>query len=127
MTEDYISISTLNDFIFCPYSIYLHNVYMDTDTDMYHALPQIKGKAAHENVDTKQSSTRSSILESLNVVSHEYGIKGKIDILDTTTGRLTERKNNLKNIFQGQIYQLWAQYLCLKKWDIPLHHCVSTR
>ena len=34
MTEDYISISTLNDFIFCPYSIYLHNVYMDTDTDI---------------------------------------------------------------------------------------------
>ena len=34
MTEGYISISTLNDFIFCPYSIYLHHVYMDTDTDI---------------------------------------------------------------------------------------------
>lgn len=31
---DYISISTLNDFIFCPYSIYLHNVYMETDETM---------------------------------------------------------------------------------------------
>ncbi len=31
MEEDYISISTLNDFIFCPYSIYLHNVYMESD------------------------------------------------------------------------------------------------
>ena len=29
--DDYIAISTLNDFIFCPYSIYLHNVYMDAD------------------------------------------------------------------------------------------------
>ena len=28
---DYIHISTLNDFIFCPYSIYLHNVYMESD------------------------------------------------------------------------------------------------
>ena len=27
--NDLIAISTLNDFIFCPYSIYLHNVYMD--------------------------------------------------------------------------------------------------
>ena len=27
--DNYISISTLNDFIFCPYSIYLHNVYMN--------------------------------------------------------------------------------------------------
>ena len=29
MDGDYISISTLNDFIFCPYSIYLRNVYME--------------------------------------------------------------------------------------------------
>ena len=33
--EDYISISTLNDFIFCPYSIYLHNVYMEADETMH--------------------------------------------------------------------------------------------
>ena len=38
--EDYIAISTLNDFIFCPYSIYLHNVYMETDESVYHATPQ---------------------------------------------------------------------------------------
>ena len=37
--EDYISISQLNDFIFCPYSIYLHNVYMETDEGLYHATP----------------------------------------------------------------------------------------
>ena len=47
--EDYISISTLNDFIFCPYSIYLHNVYMDTDEELYHATPQTKGRIAHES------------------------------------------------------------------------------
>lgn len=44
---DYINISTLNDFIFCPYSIYLHNVYMETDETMYHATPQTRGKIAH--------------------------------------------------------------------------------
>ena len=27
--------------------------------------------------------------------------------------KLIERKYNLKQIFQGQIYQLWAQYLCM--------------
>lgn len=36
--DNYISISTLNDFIFCPYSIYLHNVYMEADEGLYHAL-----------------------------------------------------------------------------------------
>lgn len=54
---DYISISTLNDFIFCPYSIYLHNVYMESDEGLYHATPQTKGKLAHEPVDTKSSNS----------------------------------------------------------------------
>lgn len=31
--DNLIAISTLNDFIFCPYSIYLHNVYMDMDKE----------------------------------------------------------------------------------------------
>lgn len=84
--EDYISISTLNDFIFCPYSIYLHNVYMETDVGLYHATPQ---------------------------TSEEYGLIGKIDIYKGKERRLIERKYQLKNIYQGQIYQLWAQYLCM--------------
>ena len=49
--QDYISISTLNDFIFCPYSIYLHNVYMGGDEELVHATPQAKGKAAHAAID----------------------------------------------------------------------------
>ena len=45
--DDYISISMLNDFIFCPYSIYLHNVYKDADEGLYHTKPQTRGKIAH--------------------------------------------------------------------------------
>lgn len=56
--DDYIAIATLNDYIFCPYSIYLHNVYMDTDEGMYKATPQIKGTLVHEGVDHKTSSTK---------------------------------------------------------------------
>lgn len=55
--SDYIAISTLNDFIFCPYSIYLHNVYMETDEMVYHATPQTRGRSAHETVDRKTAST----------------------------------------------------------------------
>ncbi len=51
--DDYIAISTLNDFIFCPYSIYLHNVYMDADEGVYHAVPQTRGRIVHETVDNK--------------------------------------------------------------------------
>ena len=51
--KELIPISKLNDFDFCPYSIYLQNVYMDTDEDLYRAQPQTRGNNAHENVDKK--------------------------------------------------------------------------
>lgn len=111
--DDYISISKLNDFIFCPYSIYLHNVYMETDEGVYHATPQTRGRIAHETVDEKRTSNRSDELQSLPVISHTYGLMGKIDIYRGREKKLIERKYQLKNIYQGHIYQLWAQYLCL--------------
>ena len=111
--DDYISISTLNDFIFCPYSIYLHNVYMDTDEGLYHAKPQTKGKMAHETIDNKTAGNRKEDLFSLPVYSAQYRLMGKVDVYRKKEKLLVERKYQLKKIFQGQIYQLWAQYICL--------------
>jgi len=113
--DAYITISTLNDFIFCPYSIYLHNVYMEADEGLYHATPQTQGRIAHEAVDSKKASTRADDLQSLPVISEEYGLMGKIDLYKGREHKLIERKYQLKQIFQGQIYQLWAQYLCMKE------------
>ncbi len=78
--DDYIAISTLNDFIFCPYSIYLHNVYMEMDEGVYHAVPQTRGRIAHETVDNKKTSNRSDELQALPIISERYGLTGKIDI-----------------------------------------------
>lgn len=111
--EDYITISTLNDFIFCPYSIYLHNVYMEADEDVYHATPQTTGKIAHRSIDTKTYSSRKDDIVSLPVLSEELGIMGKIDIYKQKEMLLVERKYQLKQIFKGQIFQLWAQYFCM--------------
>lgn len=113
MEEEYISISTLNDFIFCPYSIYLHNVYLESDEGVYHATPQTRGRIAHESVDEKRASNRKDELQSLPIISHTYGLMGKIDIYRGREKKIIERKFQLKNIYQGQIYQLWAQYLCM--------------
>ena len=74
MEEDYISISALNDFIFCPYFIYLHNVYENTDESLFHATPQTQGRIAHEIVDEKKSSTRRNVLQALLVYSEKYGL-----------------------------------------------------
>ena len=113
MEEDYISISTLNDFIFCPYSIYLHNVYMESDEGLYHATPQTRGRIAHETVDNKKASNRADDLQSLPILSEKYQLVGKIDLYRGKEKKLIERKYQLKNIYQGQFYQLWAQYLCM--------------
>ncbi len=111
--EDYIPISELNDFIFCPYSIYLHNVYMETEEDVYHALPQVRGKNSHNIIDSKKTTTKVDIIESLPVMSTSFGIYGKIDVYDKETQILYERKYELKQIFKGQIYQLWSQYYAM--------------
>ncbi len=73
--QEYIAISTLNDFIFCPYSIYLHNV-------------------------------------------ERYHLMGKIDVYRKKEKMLIERKYQLKQIYQGQIYQLWGQMFCLQEMGI---------
>ncbi|MCM1222844.1 MAG: type V CRISPR-associated protein Cas4 [Lachnospiraceae bacterium] len=113
--NDYIAISTLNDFIFCPYSIYLHNVYMETDETIYHATPQTRGRSVHETVEKKTASNRADDILALPVYSEEFGLMGKIDVYKRTERKLIERKYQLKQVYQGQIYQLWAQMLCLKE------------
>jgi len=88
---------------------------METDEGLYHATPQTRGRIAHETTDTKKASNRADDLQSLPVVSEKYGLMGKIDLYRGRDRKLIERKYQLKSIYQGQIYQLWAQYLCMKE------------
>ena len=113
--EDYILISQLNDFIFCPYSIYLHNVYTDASEEVYHATPQTQGRIAHETVDKKTASRDKNTLLALPVYSEFYGLMGKIDVYNMQERKLIERKYQLRNIYQGQLYQLWAQMFCMQE------------
>lgn len=111
--DDFILLSTLNDFIFCPYSIYLHNVYTGGDESLVHAAPQTRGKSAHESIDEGRYSSRSDILTGTSVYCSELGIAGKIDIFKISEKLLIERKYQLDKIYRGQIYQLWGQFFCL--------------
>ena len=86
---------------------------MDADEDVYHATPQVRGRNAHAAVDTKSTTPSSDRLESISVYSHELGVYGKIDVYNKVKHSLVERKYQLKQIYQGQIYQLWAQYFCM--------------
>ena len=99
--------------MFCPYSIYLHNIYEETDGDFYKAMPQTRGSIAHRNIEHKTASTRSSCIMSLPVMSERLGVYGKIDMFRQNERTLIERKYKLKRVFQGQAFQLWAQYFCM--------------
>lgn len=88
---------------------------MESDETMYHATPQTQGRVAHATVDNKTASNRADDILALPVYSEEYGLMGKIDLYKRKEKKLIERKYQLKQIFQGQIYQLWAQMFCLKE------------
>lgn len=107
-----IALSTLNDFIFCPYSIYLHNVYMETDEDIFKTTVQLSGTNAHKATDSKKGSSRGCDILSLPVCSNSLGLYGVTDLYRGSTATLIERKLRLKNIFRGQLYQLWGECHC---------------
>jgi CRISPR-associated protein Cas4 len=62
MDDDYIIISNLNDFIFCPASIYFHNLYGSMDTMMYQNSSQINGSHAHKTIDQGTYSSSKSVI-----------------------------------------------------------------
>ena len=113
--EPYIQISKINDFIFCPKSIYFHGLYENFSEKTYHQSPQIKGKIKHESVDYQKYSTEKKYLQGLEIYSEKYNLAGKIDMYDKDANALTERKNKIKTIYDGYKSQLYAQYFCMEE------------
>lgn len=111
--EELILISYLNDFIYCPISIYFHRLYGNRDTMLYHTKAQIDGLAAHSSIDTGQYTTSKNILQGIEVYSEKYGIIGKIDMYDKHKKILTEKKKHIEIIYDGYIFQLYAQYFAM--------------
>lgn len=111
--EACLPISFLNDFIFCPRSIYFHQLYGRTSQTVYHQAPQVKGLAAHKTVDQQQYTTAATVLQGIDIYSHTYNLMGKLDTFDIQKGLLSERKKKIKVIYDGYIYQLYAQYFAL--------------
>ncbi len=111
--EPYIRISTLNDFLFCPKSIYFHQLYEPLEKNIYQDTPQLKGTHAHTTIDKKDYSTSKEVLQGTAVFSEKYHLTGKIDLFHIGKKTLMERKKHISRVYQGQIYQLYGQYFCL--------------
>lgn len=113
--ESYIKISNINDFLYCPVSIYLHSIYENFNTKAYHQTPQVVGSLHHKSIDEGAYSTAKRYEMAKEVWSEEFGLAGKIDVYDNQTKTLIERKTRVKTIYQGYRYQLYAQYFCMKE------------
>lgn len=113
--EPYLIITELNDFVFCPKSIYFHKLYGKYEDRTYKQKPQIVGTINHETIEKGTYSTSKRYIQGLEIFSEKYRLCGKIDLYDRDTKTLIERKTRIKTIYDGYKYQLWAQYFCLQE------------
>lgn len=111
--EEYIRISNINDFCYCPISLYLHSVFEEFDKEINTELPQVIGTFNHLRIDKAKYSTSSRYLTGIDVYSERLGVAGKIDIYDKEKEVLIERKTYIKTLHPGYEYQLFAQYFCM--------------
>lgn len=101
-------------------SLYLHSIYENFDEKTYHQTPQVVGKLNHQPIDQGVYSTSKKYLQGIPVFSERYNIAGKIDVYDQNTKTLIERKTKIKKIYQGHIYQMYAQFFCLEEMGYPI-------
>lgn len=113
--NDPLPMSMLNDFIFCPASIYFHNMYQELNGMIYKDKPQIAGTHSHKTIDSASYSSQKNILQGTTVYCGEYGLIGKIDKFDISKGELVESKKKINKIFDGYIFQLYAQCFALRE------------
>lgn len=110
-----IPITALNDFAFCPRSLYFHGVYEALDSEHYKAIPQKRGTIKHTASDAGTYSSRKRYLQGMSVSSAQYGLVGKIDIYDMETKTLIERKAKISHIYDGYKWQVLGQIVCLEE------------
>lgn len=111
--ENPIAISKLNDFIFCPASIYFHLIDEDTNTLMYQNHYQINGKKAHRSIDNHTYSDLKNVLQGIDVYSSKYNLTGKIDIYYDDKKLLVERKKKVIKIYDGYVFQIYGEFFGL--------------
>ena len=91
---------------------------MDTDGDVYTAVPQVRGCNAHKEVDNRTFSVDKDDVQNLKVWSETLELVGVIDLYRKAERHLVEFKYRVaETLFLGQKVQLWAQYYCLSEME----------
>lgn len=116
--EDYIQLSAIQHYVFCPRQCALIHVHGIWDENMFTA----KGKVMHEKVDSGEDESRGEkqILRSLNIYSRRLGLSGRCDVVemlgreDSVPYPVEYKSGKPKNDI-SDMAQLCAQALCLEE------------
>lgn len=106
--EELIPFTMLNDFIFCPASIYFHKMYDGVENLLFTGEKQLSGKSLHKKID-ENTWTQSNVICGRTFETTEYGLYGKIDKYYKVSKKLTESKAKITTIYDGYVFQLYAQ------------------
>ena len=124
MSDNYIQITKLNDFYFCPASLFLRTIYNNYEEVTFYGSKVYGGKLAHKSIDNSNYSSKKNILQNLPVYSQKYNLVGKADIVDLDKLILIERKTKIKKVYKGHLYQLYAIYFCLLERGVKVNSLV---
>ena len=92
------------------------------DTMLLQCSDQINGSNAHEAIDNNTYSTSADIITGMDVYCEEFDLIGKIDIYDREKKLLRERKKHIAQIYDGYVYQLYAQCLAMREMGYEVTH-----
>lgn len=117
--EEPIAFAVLNDFVFCPASIYFHGMYDGIEGLLYKEAPQLRGTQAHSKIDAGTQYNKD-IISGISLYVERYNLIGKIDCYKESTHTLIESKRVIKTIYDGYIFQLYAQYFGMIEAGYPI-------
>ncbi len=117
--DDFISISALQHYVYCPRQCALIHVEDAWSENLF----TVRGEILHEKVDTDTYETRGDIktVRGLRIHSFTYGLVGRCDVVEyrkTKTGMIVfpvEYKSGKPKENISDMVQLCAQTLCLEE------------
>lgn len=98
MSEAPLSISCLNDFVFCPVSIYFHML-DEGDRLLTQDACQLNGSDAHKKSDLAAYSTKKSMLQDMIIISYDI-------VNDKKRARFNRYIRKFGHMLQYSVYEI---------------------
>ena len=114
-SEDFIFLSALNQYDYCPrrcYYLFVENTFLDNEHT-------VEGTLQHSRVQSGETSIRDGALQlrSAYLYSRKLGICGQADVIEEKGGEIypVEHKKGRRGEWRNDALQLCAQALCLEE------------